>query len=225
MDKYTIDAVKSPRNVADFHLLPFRIYAGDKQWVTPIKQEVEAVFDAAQNKYFSHGECERWLLYDTHQKVIGRIAAFINHKKAHSFKQPTGGIGFFECINDQSAANCLFDHAQSWLKARGMHAMDGPINFGENNKFWGLLISNFDFPTYFGQNYNPPYYKKLFENYGFQVYYYQLVNYRRVNDGLPIKYRQKAAAILANADYRIEPLILKDLAKYAEDFRNIYNAA
>jgi GNAT superfamily N-acetyltransferase len=225
MEKYTLKPVKTTKDVAAFHRLPFELYAGDLRWVPQIQQEVEAVFDPSQNKYFTHGCCERWLLYDAHAKVIGRIAAFINYKKANTFKQPTGGIGFFECVNEQEAANYLFDHAKKWLQAQGMEAMDGPINFGENNKFWGLLISDFDFPTYYGQNYNPPYYKTLFEQYGFQVYYYQLVNYRRINDPLPLKYRTKAEAVLADPAYSIQPLSVKELTKFAEDFRTVYNAA
>ena len=65
-------------------------------------------------------------------QVIGRIAAFINDRLAKKESQPTGGCGFFECIHDQAAANLLFDNARDWLAARGMEAMDGPINFGLN---------------------------------------------------------------------------------------------
>ncbi|MDP2187940.1 MAG: hypothetical protein Q8J69_04570 [Sphingobacteriaceae bacterium] len=225
MERFFLKMVSTRQDKAAFHRLPFQIYAGDPNWVPQIRQEVDAVFDPKQNKYFTHGRCERWLLYNAHSQVIGRIAAFINDKKANTFKQPTGGIGFFECINEQLAANYLFDHAKNWLKQQGMEAMDGPINFGENNKFWGLLISNYDFPTYFGQNYNPSYYKTLFEQYGFQVYYNQLVNYRRINEPVPLKYRQKAEMVLADPAYRIQPMEVKKLTKFAEDFRSVYNAA
>ncbi len=63
-------------------------------------------------------------LKDDHDKLIGRIAAFYNKKKAYLYKQPTGGAGFFECINDQKAANILFDAAKSWLDSTG-HGSDG----------------------------------------------------------------------------------------------------
>ena len=114
-------------------------------------------------------------LLTTKGKPIGRIAAFINNKKADTFDQPTGGCGFFECINSQDAANMLFDTAKAWLQSGGMKAMLGPINFGENDMWWGLLIEGFSRP-YYGMNYNPPYYKQLFENYGFTVSYEQISN-------------------------------------------------
>ena len=47
-----------------------------------------------------------------------------------------------------------------------MEAMDGPINFGERDKFWGLLIEGFSEPLY-AMNYNAPYYKELFEKTSF----------------------------------------------------------
>ena len=52
------------------------------------------------------------MLKDDLGKLIGRIAAFYDKNKAFHNPQPTGGIGFFECINDQQAANLLFDTAQ-----------------------------------------------------------------------------------------------------------------
>jgi len=50
--------------------------------------------------------------------------------------QPTGGLAFFECgIDDEKAAFLLFDTAKQWPAINGMCAMDGPINFGENDNF------------------------------------------------------------------------------------------
>jgi hypothetical protein len=54
----------------------------------------------------------------------------------------------------------LLDAARDWLKEQGMEAMDGPINLGDRNMFWGLLIENFTDPPIYGTNYNPPYYRE-----------------------------------------------------------------
>lgn len=225
MKKNQIKLVENKNDINAFHQLPFSIYKGDENWVPQIRQEVEDIFNKKKNKYFNHGVCERWILLNDKKEMIGRIAAFINEKKAYSFKQPTGGIGFFECIDDFDAARELFDQAKNWLVTHQMEAMDGPINFGENNKFWGLLIENYSFPTYYGQNYNPPYYKSLFERYGFQVYYYQHINYRKIKDPIPEKYKQKSEAIINDPNFKIKTIELKNIEKYAEDFRNVYNAA
>ena len=67
----------------------------------------------------------------------------------------------------------LFDVAKHWLIQRGMEAMDGPINFGERDTWWGLVTEGFHEPMY-RMNFNPPYYQQLFENYGFRVFFQQI---------------------------------------------------
>jgi hypothetical protein len=86
---------------------------------------------------------------------------------------PVGGIGFFDCINSQDAADMLLDVAKHWLMQKGMQAMDGPINFGERDRWWGLVVQGFQQPLYC-MNYNPPFYKELLENYGFENFYNQI---------------------------------------------------
>src|SRR5450759_3293582 len=111
------------------------IYQSDKVWVCPFDNEIEAIFDPAKNPYFKHGEAERWILEDDNNNLTGRIAAFVDRNMAFSYDQPTGGIGFFECTNDRNSAYMLFDTAMEWLRSKGMEAADGPINFGETDKY------------------------------------------------------------------------------------------
>lgn len=217
--------VQSKQDIDAFHALPFTIYRNDKAWVPHLKQDVEKVFDPKKNKFFRHGEATRWLLKDDNGKVIGRVAAFIHKKTAKSFKQPTGGMGFFECIENKDAAFLLFDTCKQWLEERGMEAMDGPINFGEKDKFWGLLTENFVDPPYYGQNYNPEYYKTFFEAYGFKVYYHQLVFHRDYHGALQDKFVERANRILANPKYEIRRIDKRNLEKYALDFHRVYNRA
>jgi hypothetical protein len=124
------------------------LYKNDENWICPLDAEIRAIFDPKKNPFFKHGTAHRWILKDAAGKLIGRVAAFINEKKAFQYEQPTGGMGFFECIDDKAAAFSLFDTAKNWLQAQGMKAMDGPINFGENDSFWGLLIEGFTPPSY-----------------------------------------------------------------------------
>ena len=123
------------RTTKDWMRLPWTIYRYDPNWIPHLKQDVEKVFDPDRNKLLTDGQAERWVLYDDQGTVLGRIAAFINPKTAHTEAQPTGGMGFFECTDDQQAANMLLDAARDWLKERGMEAMDGPINLGDRNMF------------------------------------------------------------------------------------------
>ncbi|HWW40486.1 MAG TPA: hypothetical protein VNZ46_14310, partial [Pedobacter sp.] len=111
--------VQDSKTVKEFLNVARTIYKNDSNWICPLDNDVEAVFDKAKNPFFKHGTCIRWILKDKDGVTIGRVAAFVNEKKAHQYEQPTGGLGFFECINDQTAAFKLFDAAKKWLQEQG----------------------------------------------------------------------------------------------------------
>jgi hypothetical protein len=200
------------------------IYQQDTVYVRPLDVEIEAVFNPALNAFHSHGACTRWILLDEKGKCIGRVAAFINSKKAYSFEQATGGMGFFECLNDKAASHLLMDTCRNWLQAKGMEAMDGPINFGENDNFWGLLVYGFTHPAV-GMNYNPPYYQELFESYGFKTYFEQVSNHLDLTKALPERFSKIAEWVAKKDGYRFEHLKMNKLNKYSKDFQEIYNDA
>lgn len=213
------------KNDADrklFLQLAVDLYKNDPNYIRPLDKDIEEVFDPEKNKFFKRGECIRWILKDNKGKAIGRIAAFVNRQ--YKQDQPTGGVGFFECIDDQIAANFMLDHCKHWLMERGMEAMDGPINFGERDKWWGLVVEGYYTPLY-GMNYNPPYYKSLFENYGFKVYFNQVCFALKVKDRLSEKFYQRHAQIAADKNYRAAHIRKNEIEKYAKDFTYIYNKA
>ncbi|MCD0490676.1 GNAT family N-acetyltransferase [Pedobacter sp. MC2016-14] len=217
-----ISQVSDAKTIKDFLNLPRNIYAEDKNWIAPLDKDLEHVFDPKRNPFFQHGKCTRWILKDQNGNCIGRIAAFVNDKKAYQYPQPTGGVGFFECINDQDAAFELFSTAEKWLKEQGMQAMDGPINFGENDTFWGLLVEGFSPPSY-GMNYNPTYYHSLFENYGFATAYQQITNHLAVKKPFPERFTKIATWVTNKPGYTFEHFSRKNPDKYISDLMEIYN--
>lgn len=216
---------KNKGRIDDFHRLPYKIYADDPNWIPPIRQEVEAVFDRKKNPFFQHGDAIRWVMYNNNHELIGRVAAFVNERTAYSFEQPTGGMGFFECINNEHVASELFHTCEEWLRSKGMKAMDGPINFGEKDRFWGLLSEGGDKPAIYTMNHNPAYYKDFFEKYGFTKYYEQIVYYRSAIDPPHPRLNAVAERVTRDKLYRFEHLDKRKAKKYAEDFRVVYNKA
>jgi hypothetical protein len=210
---------------AKFMAVPDMIYKDDPQWIKPLDKDILEIFDEKKNKTFRFGKIIRWLLTGKDGVLLGRIAAFVNKKyKNKGDEVAAGGIGFFECINNQEAANLLFEEAKKWLEQEGMGCMDGPINFGERDRWWGLLTHGFTSPLY-GMNYNPPYYRELFEQYGFQVFYNQVCLGMHPKKKLDEKIWQRHDAIAADPAYSACPISKNNLQKFATDFSIVYNKA
>ena len=215
--------VKTEADKQAFILVAVDLYKNDPNWIRPLDKDINEVFDPEKNKFIKRGgEYIRWLLMDDQNKHIGRVAAFVNRQ--YKNEQPTGGIGFFECINDQASANFMFDHCKEWLQAHGMEAMDGPINFGERDRWWGLVVNGFYSPLY-AMNYNPPYYVQLFENYGFKTYFNQVCFALKVKDRLDEKFYQRHALISQDPNYKAVMIKKSQIEKFARDFTYIYNKA
>jgi len=200
------------------------IYKDDKTWVCPLDKDIDAVFDPSKNTYYGHGEAERWILVDDKNNLTGRIAAFIDTNLSDSYEQPTGGMGFFECVNDKPSAFLLFDTAKEWLRSKGMEAMDGPINFGETDKYWGLLVEGFNHPS-FDIAYNHPYYQDLFDSYGFKTYYKMEGFHLDITKPLPERFLKIAEWVSAKPGYEFHNFTWKDQDKYTKDFAKVFNEA
>lgn len=201
---------------------PTQLYENDKNWIRPLDNMVEAVFTPSKNSFYTHGEAIRWIFKDDNGNIFGRVAAFINRKKAYNFQQPTGGMGFFECINDKNAAFFIFDTCKQWLKDKGMEAMDGPINFGENDNFWGLLVEGF-IPPSFGMNYNHSYYQEFFEDYGFRPYFEQVTNHLDLTVPFPERFWKIADWVRQRPGYTFKHFSFKDAERFIDDFKTIYD--
>lgn len=209
----------------EFLEVPLLIYKNDPNYIRPLDKDILEVFDEKKNKAFRFGEVTRWILKDDDGKGIGRIAAFVNKKyKNKGDDQKTGGVGFFECINDQLAADMLFDVAKDWLMKRGMEAMDGPINFGERDRWWGLVVKGFKPPIYL-MNYNPAYYQVLFENYGFKNFFNQVCWAMAVHTDLNEKFTEMNNKYSSDPDFSARHIRKSEGDKFANDFCTVYNKA
>jgi GNAT superfamily N-acetyltransferase len=220
-----IKAVTDRITEQEFYQLPTLIYANNHNYIPHLIQDVKKVFDPKKNKLFVKGHCKRWILQKD-GKTIGRIAAFVNPKTAKKQKQPTGGLGFFECIDNQEAAFKLFDTAIDYLKDLGMEAVDGPVNFGERNMFWGLLVKNFTDMNSYGMNYNPAYYQKFFEAYGFEIFFKQHC-FKRDMSPTSDFFKNRSDRALNNPELKISFSDVKGWSteRLAQSFLTVYNNA
>ena len=212
----------------EFINFPKELYVGDPFWVCQLDSVIDSAFDPAKNHTFKHGEAIRWILKENNI-AIGRIAAFIDRVRSSANKQPTGGIGFFEVTENREAAFLLFDKAREWLTDRGMEAMDGPINFGENDNNWGLLVEGF-MQQGFGMPYNKKYYRAFFEEYGFKNYFEQFSYHRNVRgaDNAIVKFPERIMKIAEwlskRPGYSFQHFEFRNKEKFEKDIVEIYNS-
>jgi hypothetical protein len=221
-----IEEVITQEDVRQFLLLPVRLYTNSPHWIRPLDNDITSVFDKEKNKALRHGAGVRWILKNDSGETIGRVAAFVDKKTANKGNdQPTGGMGFFECIENKEAAFLLFDGCKAWLQEKGMEAMDGPINFGSRDRWWGLLVDGFDRDPNYQCNYNFPYYKDFFEAYGFQTYFEQYTFGRKVMDPVTPRLQDKADRLAHNPDYSFRHLQKSELNKLPDYILIVYNKA
>ena len=217
--------VNDKKTAQQFLTVPVTLYKNDPNWIRPLDKDIDEVFDTKKNKAFRFGKVIRWILVNENGQLIGRIAAFINSKyKNKGDDVPVGGFGFFECINSQPAADLLLNTAGKWLAGEKMQAMDGPINFGERDKWWGLVTEGFTSPLY-NMNYNPPYYVSLFKNYGCQVFFNQICFGIDPSKPLSPKIHERHTILAANPDISSKNIDKNNLEKFANDFTTVYNKA
>jgi len=216
--------VQSSEQVDAFHDLPFRIYKDYPQWAPPFRFEIENIFDPAENSFFDKGECERFLVKRGRQ-VVGRFAVMNTPGRDEVLDPKMGGLGFIEMENDQEIAGAIVNFAENWHQKRGYNAMRGPINFGENDTYWGLLVENYDEPPIYGMFYHPPYYKELLEQTGAQKLDDHWSYKRDFDQPIPERMQRITDRIERRDNVDFRPIDMKNIYRDAEYIRKIYNDA
>jgi hypothetical protein len=214
---------RSKKELRRFFDVADRVYAGDPNWVPPLRDDVALVF-GDKNPFWEHAEIQLFVARRGGTDV-GRIAAILDrgHNEFHGEK--TAFFGFFESENDAATAVALFDAAGAWGKARGMTVLRGPANPSLNDEA-GLLVSGFESPPVLMMTYNPRYYVALYENAGFQKAK-DLLAYWFPLEEKPLGRLQRVADRLRKreSDIVIRTVGKGDLEKELPKIREVYNEA
>ncbi len=166
MDGLVVKPISSKKDVYKFIKFLWKVYKDYPKWVPPLIMDRKKLMDREKNPFYKHSDAE-FFLAEVNGEVVGRIGAILNHNHNKEHEENIGFFGFFECINDQTVANALFDKAKEYLQSFCVTAIRGPANPSVNDEY-GLLITGFDLSPTVLMTYNPPYYVDLIENYGFK---------------------------------------------------------
>jgi hypothetical protein len=220
-----IRKITSKEQIDEFHRLPKKLNQGNKWYRPPFRFEVENVFNPDKNeRYQKGGECERFLVYDDNE-VVGRFAVFTDPEKDKAYNPKLGGIGFIEMKKEPEVAQAIIDFAKEWHSERGNAGFRGPINFGENDTFWGVLIGGFEDHNVYGMLYHPEYYEELIEQTKPEkfddLYMYQL----HMDQPLPERLLKITDRLRSKENVVIRPIDKKNLMRDGELIRQVYNRA
>ncbi|MCF7797198.1 MAG: hypothetical protein K9N11_09830 [Lentisphaeria bacterium] len=220
MSGITIIPVQSRREIRQFIDVPYRLYAGDPNWVPILEMEQKSWFKPS-HEFYSHGAAQGFIAVKDGQ-LVGRIMAIHEKIRAQNHGGKLGGVGFFESTNDPDVANALFDAGENWLRSRGLSRTRGPISLTENDQYWGLLVHNFSQP-YLGMNYNPPYYEKLWLERGYECTKNMLSFELPLNGTIPDRLIPVAERLKKNGHVTVRTLDMKHIRRDAELIRQIIN--
>lgn len=212
-------AVHTERDLSTFIELPYQLYRGDPLWVPPLRDEQRAQFDPHRNPLLDHCEWQLFLLEEQGRgRPIGRIAAFVDHLALDSWGQPIGLFGYFECLQDPTAAGLLLEAARDWLRQREMQVMRGPWTFVSQE--WGMVVQGFSPPPVVMAPYNPRFYNDYLSAFGLQKVKDLLCWVVSVADGykIPDRILKLTEAVAKRYGIRIRPL---NMGRYEADVKLI----
>lgn len=221
-------------------------------WVPPLRMEVRKLLSTKKNPFFENNEAQHFLAIRRKDgraerrnrpsrppfraltlpsfrhkgekwEILGRITAIHNRSHIEAHEDDAGFFGFFECVNDQSVADALFDEAAAWLRARGLSTIRGPTSFSTNDEC-GLLVDGFNTSPTIMNPHNPRYYVDLVERAGFEKTK-DLYQYQSGNPRLPERLIERVKKVLSKKNITLRTLDMKHFDEEIERIKKIYNAA
>jgi GNAT superfamily N-acetyltransferase len=220
----TISPVAGKADLEDFLRIPYRIYAGDENYVHPLLSEQRAFLDPGHNPFFAHAVAQLWVARDG-RTPVGRVAACVDRYHNETHEERTGFFGFFESPDDRLTAQALLEAAETWLREQGMDTIRGPACFTTNHDYLGLLVEGEISPPVIGMPYQPRYYQKLLADYGFQKCK-DLWAWRM--DASDMKIPEKLVTAMEAAEksgmFRVRPFDMARFDDEARTVRDLYNA-
>jgi hypothetical protein len=160
-----IKEVLSAKELKAFVKFSQKLYKDHPYHVPPLIFDEINTFDPKKNPAFDFCESTCFVALKD-KKIVGRIAAFINHNANKWWKVKNVRFGWFDFIDDYEVSAALLNAAQEWGRAKGMTAATGPMGFTDLDHA-GMQIEGFDMIGTFATLYNYPYYPEHLTRLGY----------------------------------------------------------
>ena len=219
-----IKEVINKKQLKAFIDFPYRLYQGNKYYVPQLKKDIADTFSKNKNPAFEFCEAKYWLAYKG-DKVVGRIAAIVNHAFIEKWENKYMRFGWIDFEEDEKITKALLGQVEMWANEKGMTAVHGPLGF-TNFDYAGLLIKGFNQLGTFATIYNHPYCPLFIERAGYSKDV-DWVEYKiKLPDVVPEKLEKIAAIVQKRYQLHVVRLrTTKDLLSYAKDIFRLINSA
>lgn len=215
----------SDKELKSFIDFPHDLYERDPNYVPELFIAQRDLLTPGKHPFHEHSQTQLFLAYNQ-RKIVGRIAAIINYNHNQFNYANDGFFGFFDCVDDSEISNMLFQHAEAWLKSKGVSTIIGPTNFS-TNETCGILTKGFGSPPVAMMPYNKSYYSALIKKSGF-VKKVDLIAYRFGESGYDdksLKVKEAFLKRLANKGISIRPVNKRNFDREVAAIQEVYNKA
>ena len=202
------------KDMKAFVHFPNALYKGNEFYVPQMESMDLDTFNPSVNKAFEVCEGAFYLAVSDDGRVLGRVAAIVNHKYNSKVGRKICRFGWIDFVDDPAVCKALLDRVEAYARSKGMEEVEGPVGFLEFD-ITGVLVEGFDqLPTAYGK-YNAPYYEKYILDCGYAPYT-DYVEYRiTLPEVMPDRY-ERFASVVAERNGLVQVPIRskKDIAPY-----------
>lgn len=220
-----IKKVSSKKELKTFIRFNYELYKGNPYSVPDLYDDMLNTFNPKKNAAFEFCEADYFLAYKN-DRVVGRVAAIINHRANDTWQKKEVRFGWIDFIDDEEVSEALLDTVAQWGKERGMKSIVGPLGFTDMDAE-GMLIDGLDQLGTMSTIYNYPYYQKHMEKLGFEKDADWVEFKMKVPEAIPEKFVRISEIILQKYKLKIKKLKRKEIKEknYGQRIFDLINEA
>lgn len=166
MSTVTVRKIRTRKDLDEFVQFPLSLYAGSKEYVPDMDDDVRNSFNPEKNHGLSFTQVQAFIA-ERDGKVVGRIAGIINTHANKKWNIDCVRFSYVDFIDDKEVSKALLEAVAEWGREHGMKVIQGPLGITDFDKE-GMLIEDFDHIGSMIEIYNYPYYKEHMEALGFE---------------------------------------------------------
>ncbi len=202
-----IKRVTTKAELKRFIRFNYEFYKNNPYAVPDLYDDMLNTFSPKKNAAFEFCEADYFLAW-REGKIVGRVAAIINHRANEQWNKKTVRFGWIDFIDDIEVSRALLDTVKAWGKERGMDTLEGPLGFTDMDAE-GMLIEGFDQLSTMATIYNYPYYPHHMEKLGLEKSADWVEMKIYVPDAIPEKHKRISDIIARKYNLHIRKLTSK----------------